>query len=251
MKVCLFVHHSDRKDGKLPNYVKVYLEELEKSFDKIVLIYNPRELDEKFFFDRVKVELFPTDIGGYDFGKWYAYIKKRGFPKAEYVALVNDSCIPLRSIVQGLDTLFDAEFDYSGLMDSVEYNYHIQSYFILIRDTVAKEVESYFLSQGVPEGREDCIHNYELKLSKTLQEAGHRLGALYSHENYDTINPVYAEAPRMLRDGFPLVKRKMVFQTDQNIKVLQVNPQDVILAAKEALYCYNGLNYNIRYLLEQ
>jgi hypothetical protein len=53
--LCVFIHYS--KYSYLPRYVKIYVDELSKYFDQVILVTNERSVEEDIAYNNVKISI--------------------------------------------------------------------------------------------------------------------------------------------------------------------------------------------------
>lgn len=216
-KICLFSSYFI--GNKIPTYVRFYLCELKNFFDEVYLITNnDKNLEEENFSflnkNQIKLKLVKNE--GYDFGMWCKALQDINTRVYKEIALVNDSCILFRR----LDSIFEwaAKQDslYLGLVDSREGGQlHIQSYFLIFKNEAITFLQEYFKIKGLILDYSQVIKEYEIGLYGFLFKKGIKGVAKYPSNQYQKsgLNPLFFSYERLLGDGFPLVKKKMLFHT--------------------------------------
>jgi hypothetical protein len=116
--LCIFAHYSDLP--YIPKYVLVYVNELSKYFDEVILASNQRNItnNPNGFGENVSIQFFENE--GYDLGMFYKVFQTIKYEKYNQIACVNDSNI----LFNKLESIFDWEkksmSDFWGLIDSNE-----------------------------------------------------------------------------------------------------------------------------------
>src|SRR5262249_27733886 len=99
-----------------------------------------------------------------------------------------------------------SEADVVGMTDNYEIEWHIQSYFIVIKRNalISTVVREFFGSVVSFREKDDVIRVYEVKFAPTLKAAGLICEALFP--SVDKVNPTISHWKRLIRAGFPFVK---------------------------------------------
>lgn len=211
-KICIFSSFSERET--LDSYIKLYIEELLKYHDKVILVTNKRNLNNEVYtyLKSIGVELFLVENEGLDFGMWYKVLKTLDIKTIERLSLVNDSCFLIRTL-DGLFKWVDNNlFDYSGISDSTYSNKHIQSYFLVIKKPAIQTVFEYFMVNGIINGKLEVISVYEIGLSKHLMELGFKIGSMFDCNSYEASNNsniTLFSVNKMIEGGCPTIKKKV------------------------------------------
>jgi lipopolysaccharide biosynthesis protein len=212
--ICLFSSYFT--SDNIPNYVQYYLKELKRHFTRVIFITNEKKLEATslLFLEINKIEPFFLPNEGYDFGMWYKAMLKYEIELYDRVGLINDSCILFKPLDNYFSWLNKQNVDYAGMVDSTEIVYHIQSFFLTINKKAILPTLQYFKLNGLQSGREDVIKIYELGLCKHLQEQGLKVDAWFPSEKYmPKDNPSIYAAHKMVKDGYPLIKKKILFNS--------------------------------------
>jgi hypothetical protein len=210
--ICFFSSYFEK--SKLPYFIRCYLLELKRHFNEVVLISNEKilENDDNVFLEQNKIEWMPVKNEGYDFGMWYKAFKKKNIMEYDRIALVNDSCILFKTLDDTMKAIDSAKWDYCGLLDSAQINYHIQSYFLVMNKPAAKYVDEYFSMHGTREHIDDVINTYEVGLTPFLLSKQMKVGSVYSYTLCKPdYNPSFYGIETLIRAGFPMIKKKIIF----------------------------------------
>ena len=212
--ICLFCSYFDSEN--IPNYVQFYIKELTRHFTEVIFITNEKKLgtNSLSFLESNKITPFFVSNEGHDFGMWYKAMLKYNIEEYDRVGLINDSCILFKSLDNYFNWLNNQNLDYAGMTDSGEIVYHIQSYFLTVNKKAIEPTLRFFKQYGLQADRESVINTYELGLCKYLEEMGLNAGAWFSFRKYmPKYNPSVYAAYKMIKDGFPLIKKKIIFNS--------------------------------------
>lgn len=231
--LCIFIHFSEEQH--IPFYVEVFVNELAKFFDEVVLLSNDRTLTSvPAFSENVLIEF--QENKGYDFGRFYNYFKSIEKDNYYRIACVNDSNI----LVNQLDNVLNWEkisgFDFWGLVDSYEKpwfstwadNHHIQSHFLVFHKKAIDLLSEYFESVDVDALlneknqktlRRNVINKWEIGLSQFMISNGLKTGCFCDSQEFtQRFNiPLDSNVPHLLPEellanGYPLLKKKVIFE---------------------------------------
>ncbi|MBQ7413170.1 MAG: hypothetical protein IJV07_02725 [Alphaproteobacteria bacterium] len=180
-RVAVFASYSPR--GSIPEYVIYYLKELKKVSDVIIFIadnpLHPSEADKiKDLVDHIECRRH----GEYDFGSYkrgLAYLRANLLlDKQDSLILANDSCygpiFPLSPILNRMDQEMDADF--YGLISNTEYNYHLQSYFLVFSPKILRttDLDNFLSHIRKEDSKIEIIKKYEVGLTTHLTALGYR-----------------------------------------------------------------------------
>jgi len=200
----------------IPYYVKFYVEELEKHFTEIIFLTNEKKLQESelAYLKKKNITLKFVSNEGFDFGMWYKALKE--YPSLDYdrVALINDSCVLFKPLTDVFAWVNTNNFDYCGLVSSNSINFHVQSYFIIINKHAIKPVYDYFMQHGLISDYKRVILTYEIGLSAYLKKQNLSVAAMYtSKRDIAAQNPSFLVIEDFIRDGIPMIKKKIIFRS--------------------------------------
>lgn len=127
------------------------------------------------------------DNRGYDFGSWFAGLElvDEYLSSVREVMLVNDSVFgPLQGGEQLARLVEGVPGDVLGMTDSYEHSYHLQSYFILLREPVVRSgvLREFAAAYAYADDKRDVVFQGELALTKMLMDRGHACSALFPYE---------------------------------------------------------------------
>jgi GT2 family glycosyltransferase len=163
---------------------------------------------------------------GYDFGSWSVGLQAcPNIKSAEEVLLINDSMIgPFGSLKQILEDARCSPFDITGLCDSIQIHYHIQSFFFHFKNGSLKENSIWHFWTNVShlQHKDDVIRQYEIGFTEMAAKAV-RLGALYSFNlTEDRFGAsTFNAAKAFIRLGNPFIKRELIrnLSNTQNLEL--------------------------------
>ncbi len=212
MKLGLFAMWSP--SGELLNYRKVYLQELRRCADYIIVIAagGLKEEEKRYLYDQ-QIDCITRDNLGLDFGSWYEGLKAIGdLGQFSQVILANDSCVPIREFKTLAKWADENPFDYFGITTSRIISPHVQSYFVGFKPSTYRTVVDYFNQHKVMNaGKDAIIRTYEIGLSAQIRKKGFSIGALHPYDMSPiTINPSIVAVPVLMKTGCPLIKRQIM-----------------------------------------
>lgn len=217
---------------QIPAYVKIYLENLKKYFSEIVFLTNEKVFSnsdhEYLNNNNILLRIYVNE--GYDFGMWYKAFQE--FPVLTYdrIGLINDSCILFKRPDYFFEWLDKNAFDYCGMTDSNSIAYHIQSYFLIINKNAIRHVRNYFDEHKIVSDISSVITQYEVGLCTCLLEKKLKLGACYSFANYNgEHSPMLYFADKLIKDGIPLIKKKIIFSSFRKNEYLSLMRMNFII----------------------
>lgn len=183
--LCLFSHYD--MDNKIDPYVIYYLQSLKDCGFSITFITTCEEISRS---ELGKIEnlvhriLVKKNIGR-DFGAWFAGVLE-SWEKDKYkkVLLANDSVYgPLFDLKEVFEDMSERSLDLWGLTDSIETDYHIQSYFVVFEEKIANSsfFEEFWNSYEFETEKRKVIENYEIGLTSLARKNGFEVGSLCNY----------------------------------------------------------------------
>jgi rhamnosyltransferase len=185
-------------------------------FDDVIFLTNQRDLlsKETNFLKKIGVSMKMVKNEGLDFGMWHKGLSNIDTNKYDQIAFINDSCILFHkgSLKKILDWVDKSDLDYCGITDSDQINYHLQSYFTIVKKRAIPKLVGYYKLNGIinSDDSRDIINTYEIGLSQFLINNNFKIGSYFSHKDYTTPNISLMEAPHLISKGCPLVKMKLI-----------------------------------------
>lgn len=176
---------------------------------------------------------------GLDFGMWQKVLGTLDLGAWDEIILLNSSVYgPVTPLASVLSEAEGKPWDFWGITDSFEMDYHIQSYFLAFRsDLLRSEAFRRFWEGVLPyRSKRQIIRSYEIGLTQYLLESGYRPGVIFPYQRLveecsarvrwhrgkrlHPTNTVVAYAEPLLERGSPFVK----------VELLRDNPLGMDLA---------------------
>jgi len=226
-RLAIFAHWDQY--NVIENYVVYYLKNLKDITEKIIFVSDcdlpASEIDK--IKDYADVSICKKH-GEYDFGSY-----KRGFQYAreknlledvDEVIFANDSCyapmFPFEIMFKKMDAqtvdYWGASKNYFGIKHGEEHPLetnepHIQSYFLVFKkDVFTSDCFNNFIDSIKKENdKTDVIINYELGITRTLNNSGFR-GSAYSPDYPLIHNSSIVLWDRLIKDGHPFIKTSVL-----------------------------------------
>ena len=219
-RLCIFAHWD--RDEVIDDYVIYYLKALKEVCETIIFVsdcnlkqYETNKLDgitDYFIAER---------HGEYDFGSYkrgFLFAKEKGL-QFEELLFVNDSCFgpfyPLKPIFDKMDKM---KCDFWGMTQNrygikqtasgVDFCYkpHIQSYFVLLRQSTFVTFEDFIQTVKPEKTKEDIVINYEIGLTTFLKNKGFK-SAVYINRFKHVENYTLAKWDKLIKKyKYPFLK---------------------------------------------
>jgi lipopolysaccharide biosynthesis protein len=182
------------------------------------MITNEREIiqNDLEFLNIIGVKLKKVKNEGLDFGMWFKTLKEVDIDKYDQIGFINDSCVlfnrvGFKKVIDWVDT---CQYDFCGMTDSNEFNYHLQSYFIIAKKNTFKDILDHYNKNGViiSEDPWDIIKVYELGLSKRLSDKKFKIGSYFNVGKVNHNLSIFG-AHTLIPNGYPMLKKKLVFDS--------------------------------------
>ena len=237
-KVALFAHFD--RSCAVRNHVLTYLNALKDAGFSVVCVTNSGSLlpaARERLQSCCAAVLVRRNIG-YDFGAWREALEQLALPRSNttMLLLANDSVYgplaPLNELCRRVDFV---TADIWGAAESWQTRYHLQSYFLLIGDTVLRSAAwQRFWSRIRPvPSKHWIVRHYEVGLSQLLLSAGFRCEALwpYSHLIAD-VDPLLLNSSSRneggdLEDRDPVIRARQAHARhvrEANVRQRPLNP---------------------------
>jgi lipopolysaccharide biosynthesis protein len=216
--VCLFAHFD--QDDKLDDYVLWHLRNIRDLNFSIVFISSARLSSS----DVARLGAYCCNVilrenAGLDFGSWSAGFAKHGSAIEGRLLLANDSVYgPIGSLPAAFGRLTSKRADFYGLVESVEIEPHLQSWFLLFEPWVVRSAEfKSILAQPFSSmTRRQIVRNGEIGLSRRLEKAGFHYEALHRYSDaglprrYDANHMLVLWRELLLAEGIPFLKIELL-----------------------------------------
>lgn len=218
-RICLFSHFD--KDHIIDSYVVNYIKELSHFYD-VVFITTSADITKS---EIVKIQSYcikyiVKENYGYDFGAWKTGLDaiSEQINSYDYLLMCNDSVYgPFYNLKNIIHDMESSKFDVWSMTDSLEYSYHLQSYFV--QYSKAAFTHNIFVDNWrefkIFENKHKLILNYEVGYSSNLINCEDlNVGVFYTVVGKTYLNTLQYYWRDMISDGFPFLK----------IEVLKKNP---------------------------
>jgi hypothetical protein len=196
--------------------------EVKRHFNEVVFLTNndkSLQMEAEEFLKKNGISLMSVENEGYDFGMWYKAFRSFDVGKYDRIGLINDSCILFKKLDEVFQTINNSNWDYCGILDSAQVAYHLQSYFIIINKPAIPYVRQYFGENGTIKEFDNAIFTYEVGMSQYLLKNNLKLGSVFSYKiNSTPYNPSFASIKELIKAGFPMIKKKIVFGNFKNLE---------------------------------
>lgn len=229
--LCIFTHFSELPH--IPYYVMVYVNELSKYFEEVIVAANQRNItnNPNSFSANVTIQFFENE--GYDLGMFYKVFQRINSADYHKIGCVNDSNILFNKLQPIFEWGKKSQSDFWGLIDSNEKpwfsthpeNYHIQSHFIVFNESAIKYLPAFFEKvdiqhiineKDIKKLRRLVIDQWEIGLSQFLLSKGlksnsfiNSVSFLAEHKSKGN-NITHSHYKELIKDGYPLIKKKIV-----------------------------------------
>ncbi len=224
--ICFFSSYF--KGDSLPYYCEIYLLELKKHFNEVVLLTTKKpNLSACNILNENGIELFIVNNEGFDFGMWSKAFDKYPVENYDRIALVNDSCILFAPLNRFMDWVNTTSADCYAISESHAISYHLQSYFMLLNKKAILALKNHFKQTGIQANIGDVIRKYEIGISTTWLTNGLVLKAFLSNNGYQgEFSPYYYLIDAHLKQGSPMIKKKIIYSSyrkDELFTLLRMN----------------------------
>jgi hypothetical protein len=215
-KIAVLAHWSESE--KISISVNKLIDELIENSYEVVLVSACDSIDELRFANNQqdKITILRKPNYGYDFGSWSVAFSN--FPEilnAEEVLVLNDSNAgPFGSMKEMLHSMANSMYDITGVTDSLQIRYHIQSYMMHFKNKSLKHeaISSFWQEIYAQEEKKNVIQAYEIGLTSCAQGNGLYVGAIFPWNLIVDYweNPSIHGARRLIELGYPFVKREYI-----------------------------------------
>ena len=180
MKRAVIFAHYDKENLVAP-YILVYLKALQSVASTIIFVSTSTLNDE------TKKRLYPyckkillRNNEGYDFMSYKFGLSSIDYAEYDEVVLCNDSVYgPFYPLSDIFSTMQTEDVGMWGMTENYELNYHLQSYFLVFRQTVLQSdaFKTFWERVHMLSSKEEVIKAYEIGLSRDLLQHGFKLEA--------------------------------------------------------------------------
>lgn len=231
-KLCVFIHYS--KYLHIPKYVVIYVNEISKYFDQVILVTNHRDTRPDLSDLNQNVTTRFVKNEGYDLGMFYKVFQTIDSTKYSQIACINDSNILFNELQPIFNWSKANPADVWGLIDSTEKpwfsthqdNYHIQSHFIVLNHRAIEKLPAFFNSIHIDrlfnendqaKLRRSVINDWEIGLTQFMISEGLSTGCYIDSSIYSQIylsgrpgNIGHKLFPELIHSGYPLIKKRII-----------------------------------------
>ncbi|UAK24996.1 rhamnan synthesis F family protein [Sphingomonas nostoxanthinifaciens] len=210
-EVAILVTHS--ASGVIKPHLYAYMAGLNaQAIACLLVVVADRQVD----LDPCVVEaadgIYVRENAGFDFAAWaHALYLHPELYGASILFLLNDSVLPA---TDRLGALFGrvraSEADLVGLTQSQEHGWHVQSYFLALRQNLlaSERLQDFWADVGILDDKDAVIRAYEVRFARAVEEAGLAVTTLYPTAG--ARNPTLYSWRQLLRKGFPFVKLSLL-----------------------------------------
>ncbi|MFA5326684.1 MAG: rhamnan synthesis F family protein [Prolixibacteraceae bacterium] len=230
--LCVFVHYSN--DPYIPNYVLIYITEISKFFDKVILVTNERPIEKSNYPDNLNISTLFVKNEGYDLGMFYKAFQTIDPNEYKQIACINDSNVLFNELHPIFNWSKKQNVDFWGVIDSYQKpefsthqtNYHIQSHFIVFNEKAISrlphffetlKIHDIFAETDAKKLRQTVINKWEIGLSQFLINEGLTCSSYIDSKAYSQkylsgkpTNVGLKLYPELIRSGLPLLKIKVI-----------------------------------------
>jgi len=232
--LCIFVNFSKTK---IDNYVKVFVDELCRHFEKLLFVTNLEINTEASIYNNPKIRVLCFKNEGYDFGMFYKSLFFINPGDYDRIVFINDS----NMLFNKLDAVFSwgnkCKADFWGITDSgqgspgsfTESTYHIQSHFLVFERKAIGYLHAFFSQIGFQnifdtkmdsnDLRLKIIADCEIGITQFLLSHNLTADAFFrykdfepakSHPDPSLINMHIIFWKELIQQGYPFIKKKIV-----------------------------------------
>ena len=254
MLLIVFVHYNAK--NLYDDYVDYYLDALMSIQEEKQLIFVstsklPKDTHKQLQDKNIKI--IERKNEGYDFYSYKLAIKSVNTKKFSSILICNDSAFgpffELNTIYKSMQSI---NGDIIGLTKSTEETYHLQSYFILFKNSVihSQAFQKFWEQVGIISDRSKVIETYELGLSKFFIKHQFKLNVFcnldincsnlifHSEKKYlmlrkcfrylsrgkltkiNEVNPTHYFWRHLITNyNFPFVKRELIDKNPENLNI--------------------------------
>lgn len=206
--LALFVTHS--ATGAVKPHVSDYLRALaEQGIATLLIVVTDRPVHLGPDLIEIAAGIMIRDNVGYDFAAWaHALALYPEVYGAAALYLLNDSVVPASTARLGrtIARIRASTADLIGLTNSLEYRWHLQSYFLVLKPRAlsTSSLQHFFSTVEIVDTKDDVIRHFELRLAQRAEEAGCRVETLFPTAG--AMNPVLDNWRALLAQDFAFVK---------------------------------------------
>jgi len=184
-RLAIYAHFGE--SPKVARYVWYFLKELRSLGFEICFVSNsPISIENQSEISTLCQKFIQRENTGYDFSMWQAGLAEYDLSKVEELLLTNSSIIgPLQPLAALWQNSSVQQCDFWGLTDNDEFGRHLQTYFMVFRRQViqAASFMGFWRSVLPLKDKQQVIQNYEIGLTRWLEENGFKWKAVFPQEH--------------------------------------------------------------------
>jgi rhamnosyltransferase len=227
-RVAIFAHYDPRDTIK--RYIVHHLAALREVCDEVHFASTAQLADKEL----AKLEGIVTshrlcENTGYDFGMWARVIGGLALGQWDELVLTNSSVFgPLVPLAGAFERMRGVDCDFWGMTDSLEMEYHIQSFFLVFRARLLKsgQVERFFASVLPYRNKWQVIRSYEIGLTHFLLDQGFKPSVVASvgdpRLRIGVCNPCIGMPIALTKLGVPYVKVELLRDNPYHLRLAPV-----------------------------
>lgn len=219
IRLALFATHSN-SDEISRNNIR-YISELCHNFDFVVVMTTQPNISfaKPVSFPK-NLRIFHAENSCHDFGLHFRFLYFLDMQRISEIGMFNDSCWILRPLADTLKSARDMQSNVVGLTDSRQISYHLQSFFMLFKDSALSLLQQFVHNSKMHpllmKTKNHVIMTFEIGLSKFLLMNRLDLSAVYNCDrvnqtvsklNSNGVNMSYHCWDKLLSIGCPLLKK--------------------------------------------
>ena len=240
--------------GWVDEYVTYALEELAKDVEYILVVSNsPLDDEQRMRLETVADDVWVRENRGFDVWAYKEGIERIGSERLasydELILLNYTFFAPISSFTPLFESMESTGADFWGITEHAEVipnpitgvgkmPRHIQSHWIAVRDRMFRSSmwEQYWAQMPMIESYNDSILHHESRFTSYFDAAGFSHAVAYPLENYPSDHPVFDNAALLIRDGCPILKRRVFFHDPLYLDRFAIVGQDIIAEVRKHGY---------------
>ena len=212
--VALFVSHAPT--DKLKPHLRAHLAAIKNADIEIVLIIATHAQSVAItseIYDLADV-IYTRENFGFDFAAWAHILRERPeIYTGRSAYLLNDSTIgpfAVRDFKDLREAIENTESDIVGLTDNHQLGWHLQSYFLALKQRALKShvLHEFFNRVVAYKYKIDVINEYETRFASEMIEGGLRCSAIF--QSVDHTNYTAYRWRELIDKGFPYLKASIL-----------------------------------------
>jgi lipopolysaccharide biosynthesis protein len=215
--------------GQVDDYVSYKLEQLKKHSDHIVVVSNsPLTAESRDKLERFADDVWERENVGFDVWAYKEALERFGHDRlAEFdeLVLMNYTFFgPIGSFDPLFETMDARDVDFWGITEHGEViphprtgtgsmPRHIQSHWIAVRRSLftTDDFTSYWSDMPAITSYDESIDQHEARFTPYFSALGYTFDVAYPEADYPSLHPIFDNAEMILRDGCPILKRRIFF----------------------------------------